>query len=59
MKNKYINLPISNDMQVQVKIEHEGIVVDVFEGETVIATTYKFFQELGIDVKEVADETND
>ena len=59
MENKYINLPISNDMQVQVKVEHEGIVVDVFEQEEVIATTYKFFHELGIDVKEVADETND
>ena len=59
MENKYINLPISNDMQVQVKVEHEGIVVDVFEQEEVIATTYKFFHELGIDVKGVADETND
>ena len=59
MKNKYINLPISNDMQVQVKVEHEGIVVDVFEQEEIIATTYKFFNELGIDVKEVADEIND
>ena len=59
MENKYINLPISNDMQVQVKVEHEGIVVDVFEQEEIIATTYKFFHELGIDVKEVADEIND
>ena len=59
MENKYINLPISNDKQVQVKVEHEGIVVDVFEQEEIIATTYKFFHELGIDVKEVADETND
>ena len=57
MENKYINLSISNDMQVQVKVEHEGIVVDVFKQEEVIATTYKFFHELGIHVKEMADET--
>ena len=56
MKNKYINLPIANNMEVQVKVEHEGIVVDVFEQEEVIATTYKFFHELGIEVKEVTDE---
>lgn len=57
MENKYIDLPISNDMQVQVKVEHEGIVVDVFKQEEIIATTYKFFHELGINVKEMADET--
>ena len=57
MENKYINLPISVDMEVQVKVEHEGIVVDVFEQEEVIATTYRFFHELGIEVKEMADET--
>tara|TARA_R100000808_G_C2137699_1_gene145783 strand:+ start:96 stop:275 length:180 start_codon:yes stop_codon:yes gene_type:complete len=57
MENKYINLPISNDMQVQVKVEHEGIVVDVFKQEEIIATTYKFFHELGINVKEMTDET--
>ena len=55
LKNKYIHLSVGG-MEVQVKIEHEGIVVDVFEQEEVIATTYKFFHELGMEVKEVTDE---
>tara|TARA_R100001132_G_C3244020_1_gene73689 strand:+ start:20 stop:199 length:180 start_codon:yes stop_codon:yes gene_type:complete len=57
MENKYINLSIADGMDVIVKVEHEGIVVDVWKNESVIATTYKFFNELGIEVKEIADET--
>jgi len=57
MENKYINLPIADGMDVIVKVEHEGIIVDVWKNESVIATTYKFFNELGIEVKEIADET--
>ena len=57
MENKYINLSIADGMDVIVKVEHEGIVVDIWKNESVIATTYKFFNELGIEVKEIADET--
>jgi len=57
MENKYINLPIADGMDVIVKVEHEGIIVDVWKNESVIATTYKFFNELGIEVKEITDET--
>jgi cytochrome c-type biogenesis protein CcmE len=52
LENKYIYLS-AGDMEVQVKIEHEGIVVDVFRREEIVATTYRFFHELGINVKEI------
>jgi len=62
MQNKYINLSVG-DIEVQVKIEHEGIVVDVFQQiypydpeQEVIATTYKFYHELGVEVKELNAE---
>ena len=55
LENKYIHLS-AGGMEVQVKIEHEGIVVDVFKQEEVIATTYRFFHELGIEVKEILSD---
>ena len=55
LENKYIHLSVGG-MEVQVKIEHEGIVVDVFKQEEVKATTYRFFHELRIEVKEILSD---
>ena len=56
--SRYINLEIpDSDLKVQVKLDDEGVVVDVyrdypdadFEGEMdVTASTYKFYKEFGV-----------
>jgi hypothetical protein len=60
--NKYIYLEVGK-YTIQVKMEHEGVVVDAFltneiDSEDVmsIATTYKFYDELGMEVTHVKEE---
>lgn len=45
MKNPYIHLKYK-DLDIQVKMEDEGIVIDVFKDEEVVATTWKLFTEM-------------
>lgn len=49
--DKYLRLKVDN-IDVQVKMEDEGIVLDVFQNAEVIATTYKFYNEFGVVVTE-------
>lgn len=60
--NKYIYLPVG-EYTIQVKMENEGVVVDAFltsESEngdvSPVATTYKFYEELGMEVKHITEE---
>ena len=41
---------------VQVKLDDEGIVIDAWSLDDCIASTWKTYNELGIEVKEVKDE---
>jgi len=59
----YVDIPGTN-MTVQVKCEYEGIVVDVFEvasDDSVepIASTYKFYSELGVELKQTSSEATE
>jgi len=46
---RYITLEVRG-LTFQVKMEDEGIVLDILdEDDEVIETTYKFFDELGIE----------
>lgn len=51
MSSEYIHLKIPNsDFNVQVKMEEEGIVVDVFNGDDdVVTTTYAEWNEMVTD----------
>jgi hypothetical protein len=33
---------------VQCKLEDEGVVLDIFEGDEVVGSTYKYYQEMGL-----------
>jgi len=54
--SRYITLAIpDSDLNVQVKLDDEGVVVDVYnfgkeENIDVIASTYKFYNELGMSI---------
>ena len=48
---RYLELNV-NDLHIQVKLEDEGVVLDVFDNGEVIATTYKFYNEFGLTIKE-------
>ena len=37
-----------NELNVIVTATDEGLVLDVWQGEDVIATTWKFYEELGL-----------
>lgn len=46
---RYTTLKV-NGLVFQVKVEDEGLVLDVFnEDEEVLESTYKFFHEIGIE----------
>ena len=49
LAKRYITLEVRG-LTFQVKVEDEGIVLDIFDEEDeVLETTYKFFNEFGIE----------
>ena len=49
MENRYITLEVKG-LTFQVKMEDEGVVVDVFDEDgEVIETTAPFYEDLGIE----------
>ena len=48
---RYLALDV-NGLHIQVKLEDEGVVLDVFDDGEVIATTYKFYNEFGVSIAE-------
>ena len=69
MLDRYIYLHIDyNDwsaekeekgMTIHVKLDDEGVVVDAWQEDEVIATTCKTYNDMGIEVKEIEDEKID
>lgn len=51
MEERYLSLDVDG-LHIQVKLEDEGVVLDVFKDDDVIATTYKFYNEFGLKIKE-------
>ena len=41
------------EMTIHVKLDDEGVVVDAWQEDEVIATTCKTYNDMGIEVKEI------
>ena len=55
MLDRYVYLHIDG-MTIHVKLDDEGVVVDAWQEDEVIATTCKTYNDMGIEVKEIEDE---
>ena len=62
MLDRYVYLDIDlreslqDTMTIHVKMDDEGIVVDAWQEDQVVATTCKTYNDMGVEVKEVEDE---
>jgi hypothetical protein len=48
MDNEYITLEVEG-LTIQVKFEGEGVILDVFKGDEVITSTWRFYDELPVE----------
>jgi len=51
LDNKYLDLNYEG-LHIQVKMEEEGIILDVFENGENVATTSKFYDDFNVEIKE-------
>ena len=62
MEDRYVYLDIDlreslqDTMTIHVKMDDEGIVVDAWQEDQVVATTCKTYNDMGVEVKEIEDE---
>ena len=42
---------------VHVKLDDEGVVIDAWQEDVCVASTYKLYSEMGVEVKEIEDKT--
>lgn len=62
IEDRYIEVDIPNtDLSVIVKLDNEGIVVDVWndtidEGAKLVSTGYRFYEEMGLEMKVKEEE---
>ena len=52
MSNKYLDINY-NGLYIQVKLDDEGVVLDVFKDENNVAKKSKFYEDFGVDIKEL------
>ena len=45
--SKYVYLK-HKEFIVQCKLEDEGVVLDLYKGDEVVDSTYKYYQEMGL-----------
>tara|TARA_Y100000310_G_scaffold339796_1_gene433598 strand:- start:251 stop:382 length:132 start_codon:yes stop_codon:yes gene_type:complete len=43
-------------MTIQVKLDDEGVVVDAWQEDESIASSWKTYNDMGVEVKEIKDE---
>tara|TARA_B100000519_G_C14071436_1_gene356980 strand:+ start:120 stop:293 length:174 start_codon:yes stop_codon:yes gene_type:complete len=55
-EDRYIYLHLEDGIQIHVKLDDEGVVVDAWSKNEVIGTTCKPYDEMGIEIKTL--ETN-
>ena len=61
MLDRYVYLHV-DEMTIHVKLDDEGVAVDVwkaddsFYGDSVIASTWKTYNDMGVEVKGIKDE---
>ena len=48
---RYLDLDY-NGLHIQVKLEDEGVVLDVFENGDNVATKSKFYEDFGLKIRE-------
>jgi hypothetical protein len=61
MLDRYVYLHLDYGLDghgttISVKLDDEGVVVDAWSDDTEIATTWKTYNEMGIEVKGIEDE---
>ncbi len=50
LEARYLHLEIGDEIEVQVKLDDDGVVVDAFmEGES-LGSTWKTYSEMGVEV---------
>ena len=49
----YIHHIDNGDASISVKLDDEGVVIDVWKGDRVIDSKWKTYQEFGLEVKEL------
>ena len=55
MVDRYVYLHVDG-MTIHVKLDDEGVVVDAWQDDEVIATACKTYSDMGIEVKESEDK---
>jgi hypothetical protein len=48
--SRYVYLPLPNGQEIHVKLDDEGVVIDLWEDGEVIESTYEMYQEMGYEV---------
>ena len=62
MLDRYVYLQVDlresleDGMTIHVKLDDEGVVVDAWQEDQVIATTCKTYNDMGVELKEIEDE---
>ncbi len=49
MKKKYITVKFDG-LEIQAKLDDEGVILDVFKDDEVVATNWKTYNEFGVKI---------
>ena len=52
MSKRYLEIKNYKGLHIQVKLEDEGVVLDVFENGDNVATKSKFYEDFGLKIRE-------
>ena len=62
MLDRYVYLKVDlhpyrpPQMTIQVKLDDEGVVVDAWQDDESVASSWKTYNDMGVEVKEIKDE---
>ena len=51
MSKRYLEIKNYKGLYIQVKLEDEGVVLDVFENGDNVATKSKFYEDFGLKIR--------
>ena len=49
----YMHRIDNGNVSISVKLDDEGVVIDAWKGDKIIDSTWKTYQEFGLEVKEL------
>ena len=52
---RYVWLTVG-DVSVSIKLDDEGVVVDAWQNDECVASTWKTYHDFGVEVKGIEDE---